>query len=126
MASLKMHKLALHAGVSGSIVSTLKGGSQTSDLSPLCTLNHVRHRSASPGDAIAPLVFNGATLTEWYSRGGRADGSASPANLNGCNVHSTISDVRHTTVSTHQVTQNSCAPLSQQISSSCLCDDESG
>jgi hypothetical protein len=53
MASLKMHKLALHVGVSGSTASTLKGGSQTSDLSTLCTFNYVRHRSACLSDSFS-------------------------------------------------------------------------
>src|SRR5579884_3505473 len=50
MASLVMQELALHAGVSDSIVSTLKGASQTSDLLLPRAIASMRRRPTSqPG-----------------------------------------------------------------------------
>jgi len=102
MASLKMHKLALHVGVSGSIASTLKGGSQTSDLSTLCTLNYVRHRSACLSDSFSQHRITTISFLACRNAVGYTSGSL------------------------YLVLQNPRASLARWISSSCLLEDTSG
>ncbi len=110
MASLKMHKLALHAGVNCSTASTLKGGSQTSSLSPLHLIECVYYRFASLPDSFVHCHLNSM------------ENLAMP--------ETTTRDCRYamgyTIDSLYLVLQNPRVPHTQWISSSCLLEDTSG